>query len=761
MSSSNCFFHISNVKASSEKPFEIKVDSTIVFSSTEDIDKKTVTHDIPIPKFASVHNVYMNILAPLNGLDELERYNLSNKGTHFIIDPTRSSNPVKQCFDESGSTQSPSLNTTNTSGSASPRALTPTKKTTATSTSSILGVKSTVKSSPTTTTSSTASSSSQATNSPRQPTTTSNIRVPVSSVKPTTESQSTSSTTPRQTGDLSGRGEVSFESVFDGVGNAETTLTFWLYGVEASVRYPFRILIDGFCLFRCEHDAEKTKVQIKVKEPKFSPEHKINLSVDMPMKTGVTNQDVKRIVNEKRYNLSASGKFFLIDFAKKEDSTQYAKVIQSTIESFSGYEQPELYEENKFEKRNDDSTPAVQTTISSTPLVFDEYQVDASNLTAEQREKLLKVQSLEDKGILDKAEADFERKNIIGDNKLLSFPKKTQTVDEKQPEKQPEPVKQPEPEIQKVKTPRQETSTVKQPEFIELKLFLCNIKASSSQPFQLIYKPENAVMISLTEDVSPEKIICVKGEIPSNPSGDTIAPLVIDMPKVGVKLEHSLNLKNGRFAMIGVSDNTAGKVVCRQQNDENFEGFIQDSGPKEEPSKILVHFSGIPASTEQPFLIYINDKQAYKREEPLKKRQKGCINGDIPKNKRINPDSEANHVVSVKVEAPMVSPNAKVVAVDLTNNGTHVFVSCNQETNEIIIKQGHEENSKEEDLRVCEEVGANKSISSAPQTEQPSAGKKLTEQDIELLKKLADLKNAGILTETEYELKKKDILFGN
>ena len=101
MSSSNCFFHISNVKASSEKPFEIKVDSTIVFSSTEDIDKKTVTHDIPIPKFASVHNVYMNILAPLNGLDELERYNLSNKGTHFIIDPTRSSNPVKQCFDES------------------------------------------------------------------------------------------------------------------------------------------------------------------------------------------------------------------------------------------------------------------------------------------------------------------------------------------------------------------------------------------------------------------------------------------------------------------------------------------------------------------------------------------------------------------------------------------------------------------------------------------------------------------------------------
>src|SRR3989338_3091993 len=96
MSTSNCFFHISNVKASAEKPFEIKIDSNTIFTSTEDItDKKTVTHDIPIPKFASVHNVYINILAPLSAVDELERYNLSNKGTHFIIDGTRSSNPVK------------------------------------------------------------------------------------------------------------------------------------------------------------------------------------------------------------------------------------------------------------------------------------------------------------------------------------------------------------------------------------------------------------------------------------------------------------------------------------------------------------------------------------------------------------------------------------------------------------------------------------------------------------------------------------------
>lgn len=100
MSSSHCFFHINNIQATASHPFQIKVDSNVIFSSTEDIEKKTIEHEIPIPKFASVHNVYINILSPMNHLDELERYNLTHKGTHFIIDPTRKSNQVRQCLDE-------------------------------------------------------------------------------------------------------------------------------------------------------------------------------------------------------------------------------------------------------------------------------------------------------------------------------------------------------------------------------------------------------------------------------------------------------------------------------------------------------------------------------------------------------------------------------------------------------------------------------------------------------------------------------------
>lgn len=98
---SHCHFYISNVQASASSPFQIKIESNVIFSSTEPItEKKTISHDIPIPKFASVHNVYINVLSPMDGMDELDRYNLTAKGAHFIIDPTRKSCPVRQCVDE-------------------------------------------------------------------------------------------------------------------------------------------------------------------------------------------------------------------------------------------------------------------------------------------------------------------------------------------------------------------------------------------------------------------------------------------------------------------------------------------------------------------------------------------------------------------------------------------------------------------------------------------------------------------------------------
>ncbi|KAG2386638.1 hypothetical protein C9374_002382 [Naegleria lovaniensis] len=799
MASSHCFFHINNIQASASHPFEIKIDSNVIFTSTADIEKKTIEHEIPIPKFASVHNVYINVLSPLDHMDELDRYNLTHKGTHFLIDPTRKSNPVRQCLDEQGSTGSTGVPTGSPSIS--------TKKSSNTSTSSILGVKS-----PT-------NSASSPVNSPRrastlqsspsanksQPnvattttssTTTSNIRVPVN-VSTVTSS-------------VEKRGEVSRESVFDHVDDSETQLTFWLYGIVGSDRYPLRILVDGLCVFRCEHDLESGKVHVKVKEPKFSPEHKINLSVDMPLVTGVSNQ--RRIFNEKRFNLSANGKVFLIDFRNAnqqpsdDKNAATAHVVQVAFEKqLEGYPEPPLYDPSQHTPVTSQTVVPPPVTISMEPFQIDEYQVDASKLSNEQCEKLLKVQSLQDRGILTPQEADFERKTIIGD-KLLSFPKKTipkstTTVVEEKPtlenpsEKSLKPIASPRNGItNNTLSPRSTTtsttttgsvsprststtssvsprggsvprnsatSSTSLNEFIEMKLFLCNVKASESAPFKLIYKPENAVMISLNEDVPPEKIICVKGEIPVNPTGDTLAPLIIDMPKVGVQLDHTLNLTNGgRFAMIGVANNETGKVVCKQQKTEEFESILEET-VKEEPSKIYVHFSGIQASSEQPFVVYINDKQAYKREESLKKRQKGTINGDIPRSKRINSSTEENHVVSIRVEAPMTSPKPKIVAVDLTNKGPHVFIFCNQDTNEVIVKQSHNENAKEEEMTLCEDYDAavTKSSSSSPSTLATKSQKRLTEEDIEYLKKLLDLKNAGVLSEEEYEKKKSEVLF--
>lgn len=654
---------------------------------------------------------------------------------------------------------------------------------------------------------STTANTSTATTNTTSTTTTSNIRVPVQ----VSNSNSLSS---------ENRGEIIRESVFDQVDDSETQLTFWLYGVVGSDRYPLRILVDGLCVLRCEHDLESGKVHVKVKEPKFSPEHKVNLSVDMPLVTGVSNQ--RRIFNEKRFNLSTGGKVFLIDFRnanqqsdEKSDTTATAHVIQVASEKqLEGYPEPALYDPSQHTPATSQTVPP-PVTFSMEPFQIDEYQVDASKLSDEQREKLLKVQSLQDRGILTQQEADFERKTIIGD-KLFSFPKKVvnknsenssastcntaehsatclnplvasprnsttlssprnnSTSSSSDSSNTSNSTNQSSPRHNSsdnngssnsvARTSPRPSGNSSTAECIEMKLFLCNIKASESAPFKLIYKPENAVMISLDEDVPPEKIICVKGDIPVNPNGDTLAPLIIDMPKVGVQLDHTLNLSNGgRFAMIGVANNETGKVVCKQQKTEEFESILEET-VKEEPSKIFVHFSGIQASPEQPFVVYINDKQAYKREESLKKRQKGTINGDIPRNKRINSSKDENHVVSIRVEAPMTSPKPKIVAVDLTNKGPHVFIFCNQDTNELIVKQSHNENAKEEEMTICEDYDAaatKSSSSSSPSTNSTTTKqqKRLTEEDIEYLKKLLDLKNAGVLSEEEYEKKKSEVLF--
>ena len=743
MSHTTCSFHISNVTASPEKPFEIKVDSTVIFSSNENIEKKTVTHDIPVPKFASVHNVYINVLSPAQSIDELDRYNLSKNGTHFIIDPTIKNYAVKQCFDENGTTTDAGSSTGSTTLKSK------------TSSSGMLGViggsAKTSTPSKLKTTSTTSTPKTSISTPPKQTTASSTPKSSNIKVTPTSSTPVNSSNT------VPAKGEVSFESVFEGSTNSECTLTFWVYGVEATVRYPFRILVDGLCVVRMEHNLEMGRVSVKIKEPRLAAEHKISLSLDMPLKTGVSNQ--RRIAQEKRYNLTFDGYFFLIDFRQvSQGENVTANVIQKRDDKSFGvqYEEPPVYDANNYEKRVDDdssqSAPSVVPPFSMDSVVLDEYDVDASKLDSDQRERLLKVQSLQDKGILTQEEADLERKNIIG-SKLLSFPKKKVQGDIKSP---------------RVVVSQQPSS--QQEEFVEMKLFLSNIKASPSAPFKLIYKPENATMITLTEEVGPEKMICVKGEIPLNSKGDTIAPIIIDMPQVGVKLDHSLNLtKGGRFAMIGVSNNETGKVICRQQNTEEFDSILEE-GPKEEPTKIFVHFQGIPASAEQPFVVFINDKQAYKREEGLKKRQKGCINGEIPKSKRINAASEANHVVSVKTTIPIISPNPKIVAVDLTGKGPHVFITVKEEGGEIIIKQGQEEQSKEDELTICPDYDGSSTYAASPSTsstdsappssnETQKTAKRLTPEDINYLKQLLELKNSGILTEQEYEVKKNEVLF--
>ncbi|KAL9642838.1 hypothetical protein ABK040_015809 [Willaertia magna] len=741
-STTRVYFHITNVTGTNEKPFEIKINSNTVYKNTElNISelKKTIEIDIPVPKFASVHNIYVNVLIPELKIDELDRYNLTSHGEHFIINGKNVDHIVKQCFDENGTTKKPSspfatsssTTTSSTTTPSSPRSKLSTVKnneekkktfsstttTTATSSSVSSPVKSNVGTTTTSTNSSIGSGGRSGSFSKTQPTTTTNATTyrPVSSNIKGPPPTTTTAVHPPIT--VSSTNKVS-TPVVEEDDATYANVTFWVYGIEGSISYPFRILVDGLCIFRCEHNLDSCKFIARLKEPRVAPEHKITLSVDMPLRTGVSYQ--RRIIPEKRYNLTMDGTFFVINCKVVKplqeqtsvDEQQQGVILQRRDNKSFGteYKEPELYDENKHEKVDDTKENNFVGNAIINKLkdcAIDEYIVDASKLTQEQKEKLIKIQKLEDQRILSKEEADIERKSVIG-SEVLTKSKHNVIVSPRQQLHE-----------QQLQHHEKKVHEVKEQEVkkLELKIFVSNIRASEESPFKLVYKP-SVVMIELKEDVSDEKMICVKGDIPVNPSGDTIVPILISMPKVGITMERELNLtKNGRFVLVGINDNESHTVICKQQKDEEFGHILHGNQPqmklqpvennvqKEEigSSKIFIHIQDVEASKEEPFVVFIGDKQAYKREEPLKKRQKANINGEVPKVKRINAPTDPNHVVSIKVLAPMISASPKEVSVDLTNDGGHVFILTDEEKKEIIIKQSKEE-TLTDDAMVCKDI---------------------------------------------------------
>jgi hypothetical protein len=247
------------------------------------------------------------------------------------------------------------------------------------------------------------------------------------------------------------------------------------------------------------------------------------------------------------------------------------------------------------------------------------------------------------------------------------------------------------------------------------------------------------------------KQICVTGNIPNLSGGDLVVTLTIKIPSVGISTDQEFNLsRDGSFVFIGLSTTEGDQnLIIKQQDSSDFlpteQPEISTLQRPQGVTDIFVSFAGIPASAEQPFEILINDNAAYHAVEDMRPNQTGTLRGQVPKSKRSNAMNDPEHEIVLTVKAPKLNPRDHQQKLNLTRDGCYVTVGT--DGNQIVVHQSHTDESA--------------SLMKAPlpvSVPVKKESKQLTTNDLELLKKLAELKNAGILTEEEFTKKKNEIM---
>lgn len=92
-------FYLQNIPATSSKPFKILVKGKTEFEAREDIDNGAVDVNVTDSGFASFVKVHINFVVEELNIDELNQYNVTNNGDHFLVSLKAGRLDIKQRFD--------------------------------------------------------------------------------------------------------------------------------------------------------------------------------------------------------------------------------------------------------------------------------------------------------------------------------------------------------------------------------------------------------------------------------------------------------------------------------------------------------------------------------------------------------------------------------------------------------------------------------------------------------------------------------------
>ncbi|KAL0480855.1 hypothetical protein AKO1_002103, partial [Acrasis kona] len=285
-------------------------------------------------------------------------------------------------------------------------------------------------------------------------------------------------------------------------------------------------------------------------------------------------------------------------------------------------------------------------------------------------------------------------------------------------------------------------------EDVEVTFYLRNIQASSSEPFQLLINGEELITSnnSLPKDTFTVAK-CILPGLPKSSTADHILEARFKITSKGVDGTQQFNItRNGKFIMIeiGPDGNGGEKVNLKQQHKDTFSGDGTNASNKQFSTggdvEVLFFLDGLQASKTKPFSLLVNEQKIFEIHEKFEPGNVVVVNGRLPVPK------SGDHVVRVKACVP--ESNVEVQHdVNVTKNGTHVKIE--QSGNVVNVYQSKNDKFNEPALGKAP----------APVTShQVSSGSTGSDDIYDQLEKLASLKQKGILTDAEFQAKKKQLL---
>lgn len=293
---------------------------------------------------------------------------------------------------------------------------------------------------------------------------------------------------------------------------------------------------------------------------------------------------------------------------------------------------------------------------------------------------------------------------------------------------------------------------------VTLTVYVNNIPATKNDPFTIFINDDE--FFKTNEEIPKTRTTVLKASFDKPKPGDDLIVEVrfkIDAKDVDTKQQFNLT-KNGTFLYFAIEQvGDAERIQMKLQHKDTFgpntsssnEPSIKGGSSKDGTVSVFFHLANINASEEKPFELFVNGQQIYKQTQSLGERT-AIVTGKIPHS------GGADLKITVRAVSKLDGLEEEA-DVNVSKYGNYLKLEVSDDHSVIDFTQADNDNFDNATTVDTKKMPTKPvATKTAPATTTTASGG--SEDYLDVLKKLGDLRNAGILTEEEFQAKKKKIL---